>query len=734
MWLVGLPPNIFGTTFPCLNYLAALGGFLLSIRCALSAAASRIVGPHWVQYRLAQWPHWTAEIPMSYQVLARKWRPRLFREMVGQTHVLQALINALDNNRLHHAYLFTGTRGVGKTTIARILAKCLNCEVGISSEPCGECSACREIDEGRFVDLIEVDAASRTKVEDTRELLDNVQYAPSRGRFKVYLIDEVHMLSSHSFNALLKTLEEPPEHVKFLLATTDPQKLPVTILSRCLQFSLKNMPPEKVVEHLRYVLAEETISFDDESLWLLGRAADGSMRDALSLTDQAIAFGNGALKVTDVRSMLGTIDHGQVFGLLEALVAHDARALMQAVADLAEQGADFAGVMAELISTLQRLAIAQVVPEAADNSLGDQARLLELAGRISAEDVQLFYQLGLHGRRDLPLAPEPRGGFEMALLRMLAFRPGTLGDAPVAAAPARQAPVSAPGHEPEPEKPAGLSPAKAESASSRPPDSQQSDAEQSSVVRVAAQPSIQDETKAAAVIESAATQAVDSVAAIAAPNEPLVTTAPIPQPINPRTPVKPPQNEPPAEWLEAPPPQDDAPERDDDDEPLDVSQYLGDWSDDQPTAGTEAQQSASDEISHLPPATGLAADWLALFDQLGLSGLTQSIAAHCQLVARDAGIWTLHLDPGHSALYNENHRLRLQQALITQQGSELRLDVEVQAPQQETPAVAAARRKATRQKAAEASIHADPMVQRLRNEFSAEICEGSIRPVDAPAL
>ncbi|MEH6492999.1 DNA polymerase III subunit gamma/tau [Halopseudomonas sp.] len=654
---------------------------------------------------------------MSYQVLARKWRPRLFREMVGQTHVLQALINALDNNRLHHAYLFTGTRGVGKTTIARILAKCLNCEVGVNSEPCGVCSACREIDEGRFVDLIEVDAASRTKVEDTRELLDNVQYAPSRGRFKVYLIDEVHMLSSHSFNALLKTLEEPPEHVKFLLATTDPQKLPVTILSRCLQFSLKNMPPEKVVEHLRHVLSEESIAYDDESLWLLGRAADGSMRDALSLTDQAIAFGNGALQVAEVRSMLGTIDHGQVFGLLDALVANDARALMQAVAELAEQGADFAGVMAELISTLQRLAMAQVVPEAADNSLGDQARVLELAGRISAEDIQLFYQLGLHGRRDLPLAPEPRGGFEMALLRMLAFRPGTLGDGPVVSAPTH--PPAAP--EPEPEKPAGLSPAKAESASDRPDDAapprpQAPTVEPEQTAPVV--PAVQPATSAQAAVEAS----------------PLAAPPPVSQqPINPNTPVKPPQHEPPAEWLESPPPQDDVPDRDDDDESLDAAQYLGDWADESSVAADNIQQSEADDISDLPPATGLAAEWLELFEQLGLSGLTQSIAAHCQLVARDASVWSLHLDPGHSALYNENHRQRLQQALVTQQGAELRLEVTVQAPTQETPAVAAARRKAARQKAAEASIQADPMVQRLCSEFSAEICEGSIRPLDAPA-
>jgi len=348
--------------------------------------------------------------------------------MVGQTHVLKALINALDNQRLHHAYLFTGTRGVGKTTIARIIAKCVNCETGITSTPCGECSVCREIDEGRFVDLIEIDAASRTKVEDTRELLDNVQYAPSRGRFKVYLIDEVHMLSSHSFNALLKTLEEPPPYVKFILATTDPQKLPATILSRCLQFSLKNMTPERVVEHLSHVLGVENVPFEDDALWLLGRAADGSMRDAMSLTDQAIAFGEGKVLAADVRAMLGTLDHGQVYGVLQALLDGDARALLEAVRHLAEQGPDWNGVLAEMLNVLHRVAIAQALPEAVDNGQGDRDRVLALAQALPAEDVQFYYQMGLIGRRDLPLAPELRGGFEMVLLRMLAFRPAGTSD------------------------------------------------------------------------------------------------------------------------------------------------------------------------------------------------------------------------------------------------------------------------------------------------------------------
>jgi DNA polymerase-3 subunit gamma/tau len=367
---------------------------------------------------------------VSYQVLARKWRPRTFREMVGQEHVLKALINALDHNRLHHAYLFTGTRGVGKTTIARILARCLNCEVGISSEPCGQCSACREINEGRFVDLIEVDAASRTKVEDTRELLDNVQYAPTRGRFKIYLIDEVHMLSNSSFNALLKTLEEPPGHVKFLLATTDPQKLPVTVLSRCLQFNLKNMSPERIVQHLQHVLTQEMVPNDEQALWQLARAADGSMRDALSLTDQAIAFGSGKVAAADVAAMLGTIDHKLIEQLVEALAAGDGGAVLRAVAQFAEQSPDYHGALGDLITLLHRIAIAQALPEALDNSYGDREQILKFARALTPEDVQLFYQTGLLGRRDLPLAPDPRSGFEMILLRMLAFRPQGLAEVP----------------------------------------------------------------------------------------------------------------------------------------------------------------------------------------------------------------------------------------------------------------------------------------------------------------
>ncbi len=357
--------------------------------------------------------------PMSYQVLARKWRPQNFKEMVGQEHVLRALINALDNDRLHHAYLFTGTRGVGKTTIARILAKCLNCETGVTSEPCGKCNSCKEIVSGNFVDLIEVDAASRTKVEDTRELLDNVQYAPTRGRYKVYLIDEVHMLTGHSFNALLKTLEEPPPHVKFLFATTDPQKLPVTILSRCLQFNLKRMPVELIEGHLNTILKQEKFPFEAKSLRLISRAADGSMRDALSLLDQSIAFGGEALKEDDVREMLGTISHEPLLDLLKSIASGQGALLLKQVEELSGVTPDFEAATDALISLLHQLAVQQVVPDAQQ----DDDNIKAFAHQISKEDIQLYYQIALHGRRDLPLSPDPRSGFEMLLLRMLSFSP-----------------------------------------------------------------------------------------------------------------------------------------------------------------------------------------------------------------------------------------------------------------------------------------------------------------------
>jgi DNA polymerase-3 subunit gamma/tau len=386
---------------------------------------------------------------MSYLVLARKWRPKKFAEVVGQQHVLRALINGLDQDRLHHAFLFAGTRGVGKTTLARIFAKSLNCEQGISSTPCGECNSCVEVDNGRFVDLIEVDAASRTKVDDTRELLDNVQYAPSRGRYKVYLIDEVHMLSTSSFNALLKTLEEPPPHVKFLFATTDPQKLPVTILSRCLQFNLRRLDIKQISDHLAFILQQENIDFEAEALNQIAFAADGSMRDALSLLDQAIAFSGGKVTTEIVSQMLGSVSQQQLVQLLEALAAKDAKSLLIHIDELASLGRDFVVVLDGLMTSLQRIATIQLIADTESLDQQDDAALQNLANVFSAETVQLLYQIALHGKRDMPYAADPRSGFEMTLLRMLSFQPQAVtfnaGQPPVkkSQANSESAPVSA---------------------------------------------------------------------------------------------------------------------------------------------------------------------------------------------------------------------------------------------------------------------------------------------------
>ncbi|AZE95896.1 DNA polymerase III, gamma-tau subunit [Pseudomonas orientalis] len=681
---------------------------------------------------------------MSYQVLARKWRPRSFREMVGQTHVLKALINALDSQRLHHAYLFTGTRGVGKTTIARIIAKCLNCETEITSTPCGTCSVCREIDEGRFVDLIEIDAASRTKVEDTRELLDNVQYAPSRGRFKVYLIDEVHMLSSHSFNALLKTLEEPPPYVKFILATTDPQKLPATILSRCLQFSLKNMTPERVVEHLTHVLGVENVPFEDDALWLLGRAADGSMRDAMSLTDQAIAFGEGKVMAADVRAMLGTLDHGQVFDVLHALIEGDAKALLEAVRHLSEQGPDWNGVLSEILNVLHRVAIAQALPEAVDNGHGDRDRVLALAQALPAEDVQFYYQMGLIGRRDLPLAPDPRGGFEMVLLRMLAFRPADAADAP------RQ-----------PLKPVGISQATADSAKPVAGAAEVAPVEVAPAAvaePVVAAPVAEPEAVIEAEPEPQAAPVVDlpwndPVEPPVEPEqqpavEPVLDTtgeqpeltpmpAPTPDSVVPDAPewVSAPVPEPTVAQVEAATPGIDL----DDEPPLDEDYIEPDMDSaysylDELASEHTAEPAPEPEVEPAAaPATGLALQWLELFPKLPISGMTGSIAANCTLIAIDGDHWLLHLDPAHSALFNATQQRRLNDALNQYHGRTLTIAIELIKPEQETPAQAATRRRLNRQRDAEASIQADPLIQQMMQQFGAVVRHDTIEPVEAPA-
>lgn len=678
---------------------------------------------------------------MSYQVLARKWRPRTFHELVGQEHVQRALVNALDQGRLHHAYLFTGTRGVGKTTLARILAKCLNCESGVTSSPCGQCGTCREIDDGRFVDLIEVDAASRTKVEDTRELLDNVQYAPTHGRYKVYLIDEVHMLSTHSFNALLKTLEEPPPHVKFLLATTDPQKLPVTVLSRCLQFTLKNMPPERIVEHLARVLQAEGVPFEDSALWLLGKAADGSMRDAMSLTDQAIAFGQGEIARADVAAMLGTLDHRHLLALVEALAEVDAARVLAEIASLAEQGPDFAGVLDDLTGVFHRLAIAQMVPEALDNGHGDRDALLTVAARFTAEDVQLYYQIGLQGRADMDSAPDARTALEMTLLRMLAFRPqgvpkpaqtplplrgqgehssthdGTAaGGAPVASGrPAVQAPRQAESAvSPVPEAMAST-PSAPEMPSSdasvlHPPVSEPQDdmsvsSDSASSGHAEAPPPWEypDEGVPVASRQEGSLAESDASLPVAADvepvGEPLAEPPPEPAAHLPEKVV------PPA------PPRDTAP----------VAENGSPMAAAHEEALQTRQPLGSTSLDH--------AAWLDLFPRLSLAGLTRNLAAHCIVDHDDGQTVQLRLAPSQAAMNAEVHVERVRQALA-HAGIVRRVAIEpAEHPEGiETPKARSDREAAERHAAAVEALRDDPHIQQLEQAFGARLLVQTVSP------
>jgi DNA polymerase III subunit gamma/tau len=653
---------------------------------------------------------------MSYQVLARKWRPRVFREMVGQEHVLKALINALDHERLHHAYLFTGTRGVGKTTIARILAKCLNCEIGVSSEPCDQCAACCEINEGRFVDLIEVDAASRTKVEDTRELLDNVQYAPTKGRYKVYLIDEVHMLSGHSFNALLKTLEEPPPHVKFLLATTDPQKLPVTILSRCLQFNLKNMSPERIVEHLQHVLEREMIPFEASALWQLGRSADGSMRDALSLTDQAIAFGNGKVTEAEVAEMLGSVDQHQVYDIVRALADSDGQRMLRCVDALSEHSPDYAEALASLIGILHRLAIAQVLPEAIDNTFGDREEILALARQLPAEDVQLFYQTALLGRRDLSLAPEPRGGFEMVLLRMLAFKPQSLQRGVMQGHPGLHSEKSQAEKSPG-EQFAGESLQKEAKESAKKPEVP---APQSLAVGLA--PTADAPTRSGA----------DSAEASAGEQTPESRTSGQQSPAREReAPAGRRQTHAIEQQALAGGRQTHAVEQQ---APADGQQaHIGqrghtEQRDHTEQRGLAAVQARQQEIITLPALT--TANWHQLAEQIPASGVIQNTVRNCQLVENQAQVLHFILDERNSTLYDESHQQRLADILSEYFAEPVRVAIRVGQVNAETPAATSARLQSERQAQALNALQNDPLVQDLIHTFSATLKEESVTPLD----
>ena len=676
---------------------------------------------------------------MSYQVLARKWRPRTFHELVGQAHVQRALVNALDQGRLHHAYLFTGTRGVGKTTLARILAKCLNCtaggrgDEGVTSTPCGECDSCRAIDEGRFVDLIEVDAASRTKVEDTRELLDNVQYAPTQGRYKVYLIDEVHMLSTSSFNALLKTLEEPPPHVKFLLATTDPQKLPPTVLSRCLQFTLKHMPPERVVEHLQHVLGVEGVAFEERALWLLGKAAEGSMRDAMSLTDQAIAFGQGEVRYADVAAMLGTLDHRHVLALVEALAAVDVATLLGEVTTLAEQGPDFAAVLDDITAILHRLAVAQMVPDAVDNSHGDRDMILALASRFTAEDVQLYYQIGIQGRGDMAHAPDLRSALEMTLLRMLAFRPQGVPKPPrtplpltpekpqeVTSAPVGDSVPTADGAAPQASAPQDLP-----SEASVPEASVSGSSEAVSAEAVSPEPA-PAEPKTPDVTSSVSPPPWDDASVAADVTEPVTELA---QPAAQQA-IHQDQSE-----TQQAPSVAQVPS-----EPVPENGPVGDIQDEtEPEIEREAERTdevcdvkTPDEGTAVPGEYLTHARWLALFDALGLGGLTRNLAAHCQCGRDDGSKLELLLAPSQAAMQADVHNQRIAKALQSQ-GFERQVVFEVQEldPALETPQQRDQRIAQERHAQAVDTLSRDPNVRKLQQAFGARLVESSVKPVAA---
>lgn len=643
---------------------------------------------------------------MSYQVLARKWRPRIFAEMAGQQHVLQALINALDHDRLHHAYLFTGTRGVGKTTIARILSKCLNCEAGVSSVPCGECSSCNEISEGRFIDLIEVDAASRTGVDDMRELLDNVQYAPSRGRYKIYLIDEVHMLSKSSFAALLKTLEEPPPHVKFLFATTDPQKLPITVLSRCLQFNLKNLSAERITEHLQFVLGEEQVPFEDAALWSLARAADGSMRDALSLTDQAIGHGGGQVNEGEVSAMLGTIERSFVVDICQALISGSGTELLAAIGRMAEQAPDYDAALTDILSVWHQVAIVQTVPEALDKGVANYSELLALAAAVSREDTQLFYQICLLGRKDLQLSPDAKSGFEMVMLRALAFRPQS--SVRPGAAPAAAPVMAATNNSSAANSPSANTPSANTSVEQTPPPEVEPSAKKSEAVVAAV---ADDRPPWEPQIEAGA-EPVVAIAAVEAVAELVVAELAVESPLE---------------------------------------QYAE--SVQQPVALQEAAQKVTQEAIHkavpeaMPEPAAIVApapaapapialerftpeNWIQLRRQLSIGASLGEIASHCLYLGRNGQQLNFLIDSDHNSLYDDPHQQQFSEALSDYFRQPVTVEITLGVAEKETPRAATTREKAERLVEAVGSLNQDPAVVKFKQLFDGVLDERSVRPID----
>ena len=644
---------------------------------------------------------------MTYQVLARKWRPKRFADLVGQEHVVRALSNALKESRLHHAYLLTGTRGVGKTTIARILAKSLNCETGTTAEPCGVCQACTQIDAGRFVDLLEIDAASNTGIDNIREVLENAQYTPTMGRYKVYIIDEVHMLSKSAFNAMLKTLEEPPAHVKFILATTDPQKVPVTVLSRCLQFSLRNMTPQQVAGHLAHMLDVEGIAYDTPALALLGRAAAGSMRDAQSLLDQAIAYGLGEVKEDGVRAMLGAVDKRYLFALLDALADADGARLVGEVEALAARGIGFDSALAELASLLHQLALAQTVPAAIASDEPERDAIFALAQRLAAEDVQLYYQIALHGRRDLALAPDEHAGFSMSMLRMLAFHPVNGGESAARPLPAARPPV--PAANPATSSaalPAGVSPARAALAQlgGKPAERSPAPAEKPAAPEPEPEP---------------ARPAPPAPARQAAPREPApwdeqpAAVAPVAAPVPARPPVAAP-----AEVV--------ADDSDDDAEP-EVLDTASDSDDELPAYAMMMDEDPGELVSDAPVFDG---DWASLIGRLGNKlGAARMLAQNAALKHWDGKVFELAVPEGFRNMATRDYQDKLKSVLGEYLGQSIELRVSVETLDMETPAMRDARFKREQLAGARQHMENDPVVQQLVQEMGAMLLAETVQPV-----
>ncbi len=637
---------------------------------------------------------------MSYQVLARKWRPKSFDTLIGQEHVVRALTNALEQQRLHHAYLFTGTRGVGKTTIARILAKSLNCETGITAHPCGVCSACVEIDKGRFIDLIEVDAASNTQVDNMRDLLDNAQYAPTSGRFKVYIIDEVHMLTRNSFNAMLKTLEEPPAHVKFILATTDPQKMPVTVLSRCLQFNLRQMASTSIIEHCQAILNSENIPAETPALNLIAKAAAGSMRDALSLLDQAIAYGGQTVNEKEVRAMLGAIDQHYLFDLLNALVAQDGNALIEQAKSMEQRSIAFDGALADLASLLQQVAVAQVVPNSISQALPERASLMDLAQKMSAEKVQLYYQIALTGRRDLGLAPDEFAGFSMTLLRMLAFSQSDT----LSSTPSGQQGV---GQNHSQAKPTVSSAIASQAVGTEAPKPSASIAP---VVRSAtATLNAATESARPAFVERAPVLATTSENHAAV--ETLQATVEVTHPVEVASPA---ENKPApistiAETPEA--------------EEIFVDTQTASMFGDEPMTETPPIQ----EISSITGANSFDGNWRGLIDELKL-GLARTLALNCELASFDDNNINLTVPESEKHLLDATYQDKLSAAIQQHFGRKIKLNLTAGGTGN-TPAKQIFEEKAAVQSQAVSAIEQDPFVQALVSDFGAHVIPSSIKPI-----